>query len=93
MFLRPGDLLTLEIEVDPAFDPDSYTIRWASTKQWESSSLSESVVHIPISNKQVGQGFDVQCHVTSTKDWHRMHMGCDDFLMFHYKVLPPTSQA
>ena len=27
-FLRPGDLLTIEIEVDPAFDPNDYRVNW-----------------------------------------------------------------
>ncbi|MBL9176596.1 MAG: hypothetical protein JNM65_00960, partial [Verrucomicrobiaceae bacterium] len=89
-FLRPGDMLTLEVEVDPAFDPTTYSITWASTKQWEGV-LTDAKVIIPITNKQVGQQFDVQCRIKSNKDWHRMHMGCDDFLMLYYKVLPPIT--
>jgi len=30
--LWPGDVLTLEIEVDPAFDPTDYTISWTCSK-------------------------------------------------------------
>lgn len=89
LFLRPGDTLTLEVEIDPAFDPNTYKIVWASTKQWVAASLEVAKVIIPITNRQVGQTFDVQCRVTSNKEWHRMHMGCDDFLMLYYKVLPP----
>lgn len=92
MFLRPGDTLSLEVEVDPAFEPDAYTIAWSSTKIWATASeLLRNKAVIPIGNKQVGQLFDVQCRVTSTKDWHRMQMGCDDFLMMNYKVLPPLT--
>lgn len=91
LFLRPGDILTLEVEVDPAFDSATYKLAWASTKQWGAASLDAAKAVIPITNKQVGQQFDVQCRVTSDKDWHRMHMGCDDFLMLYYKVLPPIA--
>jgi hypothetical protein len=93
MALRPGDTLVLEIDVDPAFDPETYTIRWASTKEWDGGDRASPVVTIPVRSRQVGQLWDVQCRITSKKDWHRMHMGCDDFLMFHYVVLPPINAA
>lgn len=89
MHLRPGDTLTLELEIDPAYDPATYTIMWSSTKPWSSSPVSSTKTVIQITNKQVGQQFDVQCRVTTTRDWHRMQMGADDFLMMIYKVLPP----
>ena len=89
MFLRPGDTLILEIEVDPSFATDEYKILWTSTKPWDKSPLTDKRVVIPITNRQVAQQFDVQCRITTNKDWHRMHMGADDFLMLYYKVLPP----
>jgi hypothetical protein len=89
MFLRPGDMLTIEVEVDPAFDVDSYTLTWGSTKPWSISKVIGTKTVIPITNKQVGQNFDVQCRLTSKKDWHRMSIGADDFLLLQYKVLPP----
>jgi len=89
MHLRPGDTLTLEIEVDPAFDSAIYDVLWTSTKAWSDTPIAATKVVIPITNKQVGQQFDVQCRVTTKRDWHRMQMGADDFLMMYYKVLPP----
>lgn len=89
MFLRPGDTLTIEVEVDPAFDSSSYALTWASTKNWSTTPVVGTKAVIPITNKQVGQQFDLQCRLTSNKDWHRMHMGADDFLLLYYKVLPP----
>lgn len=91
MHLRPGDTLTLELEVDPAYDPNSYSIRWTSTKPWQNEPATSAKVVIPISNKQVGQQFSVHCSITTNRDWHRMHMGADDFLMMYYKVLPPIT--
>lgn len=91
MYLRPGDTLTLELEVDPAYDPNSYSVTWTSTKPWSSAPLVSAKAVIPITNKQVGQQFEVQCRITTNREWHRMHMGADDFLMMCYKVLPPIA--
>lgn len=88
-FLRPGDTLTLELEVDPSFPQDSYSLTWGSAKDFSLSSQTGSRIVISITNKHVGQQFDVQCRLTTNKEWHRMHMGADDFLMLYYKVLPP----
>ena len=91
MHLRPGDILTLDIEIDPSYDPATYGISWSSTKPWSNDPQSERRVVIPITNRQVGQQFDIQCRITSNRDWHRMSMGADDFLMLGYKVLPPAA--
>ncbi len=88
--LRPGDVLTLEVEVDPSYDPATYSLRWSSTKPWSNQPQTACKVVIPITNLQVGQQFDVMCSVTSSRDWHRMAMGVDDFLMLYYRVLPPV---
>lgn len=89
-FLRPGDILTFEIEVDPAYDPASYSVRWSSAKGLDGNCSSAKLV-IEIKDRHVGQSFDVQCRITSDKTWHRMSMGSDDFFMAWFKVLPPLS--
>lgn len=89
-FLRPGDIITFEIEVDPAYDPASYSIAWGSTKGLDGDCSSAKLV-IEIKDRHVGQMFDVQCRITSDKTWHRMSMGTDDFLMAWFKVLPPLA--
>lgn len=89
-FLRPGDTLVLELEVDPSFEPDTYTLTWSSTKGLGSPAPTGPRVVIPITNKHVGQQFHIQCRLTTTTEWHRMSMGADDFLMVVYKVLPPV---
>lgn len=91
MHLRPGDTLTLEVEVDPTYDPSMYSVNWSSTKAWSGAPTSGHKVVIPITNTQVAQQFDVQCRIKTTREWHRMHMGIDDFLLIQYKVLPPLS--
>lgn len=91
MHLRPGDTLTLEIEVDPAYDASTYNVQWFSSRPWSDDTVVGTKVVIPVTNKQVSQQFDVQCRVTTTRDWHRMQMGADDFLLTYYKVLPPIA--
>jgi len=89
-YLRVGDTLTLEVEVDPSFDPSEYSITWGSAKGFSEAQPPGSRLVMKVTEKQVAQQFDVQCRVTSNKDWHRMHLGADDFLLFYYKVLPPV---
>lgn len=88
-YLHVGDILTLELEVDPSFNENEYTIKWGSAKGFSNPIPNGKKAIIEITEKQVAQRFDVQCRITSNKNWHRMSMGADDFLLFHYKVLPP----
>jgi hypothetical protein len=89
-FLRPGDTLSVEIEVDPTFDPSEYRIHWSSAKGIDGVPQGQKII-LPITNRHVAQSFDLQCRVTTNRDWHRLHMGADDFLILYYKVLPPLS--
>lgn len=89
-FLRVGDILTLEVEVDSSFSVDEYKISWHSAKGFSHSVQNNKKVIIQITEKQVAKSFDVQCRITSNKNWHRMHLGADDFMLFNYKVLPPS---
>jgi hypothetical protein len=88
-FLRPGDVLAIEVEVDPSFEPSEYTIKWSSAKGMSPIPDGLKAV-IPITNRQVGEEIDVQCRVISNRDWHRMN-GIDDLLIVWFKVLPPLS--
>lgn len=86
--LRPGDILTVEIEVDPSFNQEEYQIEWTQNKH--SDPLNRSSVNtIPITVKEVGEMFCVTCNIISKKEWHRLSCGRDDELNVYYKVLPP----
>lgn len=87
--LRPGDTLSLEVEVDPSFSESEYEVSWASSKGFSHEVPNGNKVVVNITEKQVGKQFDVQCRVTSNKSWHRMSLGADDFLLYYIKVLPP----
>jgi hypothetical protein len=86
--LRPGDTLSIEVEVDPAYEPESYSIQWSSTKRLDGDCFSPKLV-MTILDRHVGQSLDIQCRIAATRSWHRMQMGVDDFLLAHFKVLPP----
>ena len=88
--LRPGDILTLEVEVDPNFNPDEYTVTWGSGKGFSASIPNGTKAVINITDEQVAQQFDVQCRIATNKKWHRMHMGADDFMLVYFRVLPPA---
>lgn len=78
----------MEVEVDPAYEAESYSIQWSSTKRLDGDCFSSKLV-LTILDRHVGQSLDIQCRVTTMRSWHRMQMGVDDFLLAYFKVLPP----
>jgi hypothetical protein len=88
--LRPGDVLSVEVEVDSSFEPQEYSIQWASTKPRGMSGVETKKVIVNIENSHVGMQWTLQCKIVSDKPWHRMQDGHDDFLLMTYKVLPPA---
>jgi len=87
--LWPGDVLTLEIEVDPAFDPTDYTISWTCSKGFVEPIPNGPKAIIRIATKHVAETWIITCRVVSNNEWHRMLSGEDDVLMVFYKVRPP----
>ncbi len=88
-FLRPGEILKLEIEVDPNYDRGSYTIQWACMKGLAGIEDTAPQLVIPIDWHHVGRQLSIHCHVTANRAWHRMQSGADDFLAVSYRVQPP----
>jgi hypothetical protein len=84
--LRPGDTLSVEVEVDSSFDIDGYSIKW---------SVQNDVIPdgkkavICITENHVSTDCVIGCRITSNKNWHRLGCGADDLMALHYKVLPP----
>jgi hypothetical protein len=83
--LEVGQVLTIEVEVDPSFT--DYKIEWMThngdTGVYPPLSLS-------IAPKHVGIQMDIRLQIKSNKDWHRLHGGWDDILDLRYRVLPPS---
>lgn len=89
-FLRPGDTLTVEIEVDPAFDRSEYTVSWRiSPSQNPFQIVSNDLkVKLHLSVQHVTESLILECRIKSNQQWHRMGSE-DDRLTLNYKVLPP----
>lgn len=88
--LRPGDVLTLEVEIDPSFDPTTYDIRWDSVKSMSADQTDNHRIIINVTEDLVAREWTLHCHIKTRNRWHRMSMGSDDFLLVSYRVLPPV---
>lgn len=87
--LRAGEILTVEVDVDPSFDPNEYDIAWSFLQGiFASGSGCGRKANIFLEDHHVGETFNVQCRVTTKKGWHRLGTH-DDILLIYYKVLPP----
>jgi hypothetical protein len=85
--LRSGDTISLEVEVDAAYDRNSYVIRWVIPYGGDIDSGQERV-SITLTNGNISPEFVIYCHVTSKKHWHRLG-NIDDQIGIIYEVLPP----
>ena len=87
--LRPGDKLSIEVEIDPSYDTSEYTIKWDySNQSAENRPINGPKCTIEFNTSHVTSNFVVTCTVTSNKEWHRFGR-LDDQVRIHYKVLPP----
>ena len=87
-FLRPGDTLEIELEIDQSFNRDEYTIRWTAIKTIPNFG-NVTKIQLTIENHHITEDFSIHCQVISNKDWHRMYQGYDDLLIVWYRILPP----
>jgi hypothetical protein len=85
--LRPGDTLTLEVEIDPAFSEDNYKIEWAYELDISNKKTGKKYV-LNITERYVTQRFAILCSVTQLdQPWHRLGHW-DDMMHLYYKILP-----
>lgn len=93
-YLRPGETIRIEIEVDPSFSFDDYNVSWYSYSAGGSNSMlyqeNSNIFSLAIAESHVAETFIIECHVISTKPWHRCG-GYDDKISVFYKVLPPCN--
>lgn len=83
--LRPGDILSIEVEVDPSYTDAKYQFRFGGTSQ--DYSYSCKLVYV-IQKHDVDKRMPIYCQVRSDKDWHKQ-FNMDDQITLFYKVLPP----
>ena len=84
-WLTVGDILRVEVEIDPSFSPKDYRIRWEYPNRCVEH--TESSLILNISHHHVRASFHVICKVVSNKTWHRCG-DVDDHVTLMYRVLP-----
>lgn len=84
--LYPGDKLKIEIEIDPSFSKDDYTLKWTSSRIIPDFGNSNQI-NLTIEEKHIGERLDFHCSVISKEVWHRFGSR-DDMVMIWYRVLP-----
>jgi hypothetical protein len=87
--LRPGDVLTVELEIDPSFEPETYDIEWKALKPKLVKETSSRII-LNIDDSMVAQKWTLWCTITTKNKWHRLSTGADDFLFVSYRILPPV---
>jgi hypothetical protein len=85
LVLRPGDTITVELEIDPTFSRNEYRLQWS---HFIKDHDDTNKLTYTIQTKDVGENFSVTCNVITNKEWHRLR-DCDDYLTVKLKVLPP----
>lgn len=84
-YLRPGDILTVELGIDPSFSENDYTLSWEGV----GFPCDNKKVFIKIEEEHIREVFMFGCNVTSNKSWHKFVGGFDHNFFCTYKVLPP----
>lgn len=83
--LRPGDTLSIEVEVDPSYTDAKYQFRFGGTNQ--DYSYNNKLIYV-LQNHDVEKRKPIYCQIRSDKDWHKQY-NMDDQVTIFYKVLPP----
>jgi hypothetical protein len=82
--LRPGDILSIEVEIDPSYTEAKYQFRFGGARDYS----YESKLIYEIKNSDVNPRKVIHCQVRSDKEWHKT-FNLDDQISVYYKVLPP----
>jgi hypothetical protein len=88
-FLSCGSTISIEIDVDPAFDPAEYEIWWSVSNVGGPNITSRKFV-LFLEDRYVSTRLCIVCQVISRKSWHKFGTH-DDQVEMCYRVLPPTA--
>jgi hypothetical protein len=86
--LHCGDSLSIEVEVDPTFDPSTYEIEWLIANIGGPPMRGPKFVLL-LEERYVSTRFCAVCRVTSNARWHKLGTH-DDQIDIAYRVLPPN---
>lgn len=82
--LYPGDTISIEIEVDPSFEKEFYSLVWNPIVE---NSENRYKFTYQIQKKDIGEDFNISVKLVTKNEWHRKN-GWDDYLVSKFKVLP-----
>jgi len=88
-YLRSGDTISIEVDVDPSFDPDSYEIQWLISNVGGPNMRGRQFTLL-LTDRYVSTRFCAVCRVISNASWHKLGTH-DDQIDIAYRVLPPLS--
>jgi len=84
--LYPGDILLVEVEVDAAYSPDEYSVRWRSDFGRTGEGLKAELL---IETAFIGESFNISFFLEANREWHRFQGYFDDSIRMLYRVCPP----
>lgn len=85
--LRCGDSISIEVDIDPSFEPDAYEVRWLIANVGGAATFGRRF-SLHLTQQHVATRFCVVCYVTSKAEWHKIGT-FDDQVDIAYRVLPP----
>jgi hypothetical protein len=88
-YLRCGDTLSVEVDVDPTFAPNAYEIVWLISNIG-GPTITGRKFQLTLTERYVSSRFCAVCRVISKQTWHKFGTH-DDQVDIAYKVLPPIS--
>lgn len=87
-WLRSGDTVGIEAEIDPSFPAEEYNVDWVFPEGVNVQKYnSNRRVVLSLTDANVRVDFTIYCKVVSKKNWHRCG-DVDDCVGITYKVLP-----
>jgi hypothetical protein len=84
--LYSGDTISVEVEVDAAFDPEKYNIRWMLSNIGGETATGSKFT-LELKDRHVSTWLCIVCRIESNEPWHRFGTH-DDQGEIAYRVLP-----
>ncbi len=84
--LTVRDVVTLEIEVDPSFEEEGYTVTWSAGPVYVSQEKANKLT-FEVTDAHVAQQSVISVRIKSKKPWHRFQSD-DDVWNVIYKIIP-----
>lgn len=86
-WLWSGDKFGVEVEIDPSFSSEEYSVNWIFPEGVKICYKSDRRVVLSLTDANVSVNFTIYCRVISNKSWHRCG-DVDDSVGITYKILP-----